>query len=186
MIVLVVIIIIIIIIIIWLSLFLAHPSERLIELLSLCFMHRPSCVNFLYFHLLLQNQWADFKQTWWGSSLREQGAKHKNTQNQFSSSLEPVDGFYPNMISAKFLGIILLEKDPKFFVCSGWGGGWLLLAKGRRDLNVLGNCIKCIDCYTRVIVVPPGALFLIVIIIIMIITILTSNIKGKVFIFYHC
>ena len=62
------------------------------------------------------------------------------------------------MISTKFLGIILLEKDPKFFVCSGWGGGWLLLAKGRRDLNVLGNCIKCIDCDTRVSVVPPGAL----------------------------
>ena len=36
--------------------------------------------------------------------------------------------------------------------------GDLLLAKGRRDLNVLGNCIKCIDCDTRVSVVPPGAL----------------------------
>ena len=67
--------------------------------------------------------------------------------------------FHPNMIPSKLLGITFLEKEPKFFVC--WvGGGWLLLAKGRMDLNVLGNCMKCIDCDTRVSVVPPGALVL--------------------------
>merc|ERR1712002_1041738 len=38
------------------------------------------------------------------------------------------------------------------------GEGWLLLAKGRMDLKVLGNCMKCIDCDIRVSVVPPGAL----------------------------
>ena len=63
--------------------FLAHPSQRLDELLPSLFVRRPSsvvrrassvvrrpsCVNFLHFHLLLQNRWADFNQTWWGSSL---------------------------------------------------------------------------------------------------------------------
>ena len=32
-------------------------------------VRRASCVNFLHFHLLLQNRWADFNQTWWGSSF---------------------------------------------------------------------------------------------------------------------
>ena len=37
-------------------------------------VRRPSSVvrralTFLHFHLLLQNRWADFIQTWWGSSL---------------------------------------------------------------------------------------------------------------------
>ena len=60
-------------------------------------------------------------------------------------TLEPVSGFHPNIISSKLLRIIL-EKKPKFFVCSGGGGGALLLAKRRKDLNVLGNCIKRIHC----------------------------------------
>ena len=48
---------------------LAHPSRRLDELLPSLLVRRPSCVNFLHFHLLLQNRWADFNQTWWGSSF---------------------------------------------------------------------------------------------------------------------
>ena len=65
---------------------------------------------------------------------------------------------------------IFIDEEYKLFMARPgiplWGGGQgakgqgrgLLLAKGRRDLNVLGNCMKCIDCDTRVSVVPPGAL----------------------------
>ena len=53
----------------------------------------------------------------------------------------------------KNISYLWQNLEPKFFVCPG-----VLQAKGRRDLNVLGNCIKCIDCDTRVSVVPPGAL----------------------------
>ena len=53
--------------------------------------------------------------------------------------------------------LLFMAKPGAKVLCMFRGGG-LLLAKGRRDLNVLGNCIKCIDCDTRVSVVPPGAL----------------------------
>ena len=58
----------------------------------------------------------------WDTSLSrwEGGGGGSKTQKHTS---EPVGGFHPNMISSKLLGIILLEKDPKFFVCSGGGGG---------------------------------------------------------------
>ena len=65
-------------------------------------------------------------------------------------------GFHPNTISSKLLGFTFPEKEPKIFCILG--EGWLLLAKGRMDLNVLGICMKCIDCDIRVSVVPPGAL----------------------------
>ena len=32
-------------------------------------VHRASCINFLNFHLLLDNAWLDFNQTWQESSL---------------------------------------------------------------------------------------------------------------------
>ena len=32
-------------------------------------VRRPSSVNFLHFHLLLENAWLDFNQTWQKSSL---------------------------------------------------------------------------------------------------------------------
>ena len=65
----------------WLLLFLAHLSRRLEWAIAVCF--RPSCVvrrascvvrrassvNFLHFHLLLENTWLDFNQTWQESSL---------------------------------------------------------------------------------------------------------------------
>ena len=47
------------------------------------------------------------------------GGGRQNTKTH----LEPASGFHPNMISSKLLGIIVLEKKPKFFVCSGGGGG---------------------------------------------------------------
>ena len=34
-----------------------------------CVVRRPSSVNFLHFHLLLENAWLDFNQTWQESSL---------------------------------------------------------------------------------------------------------------------
>ena len=46
---------------------LAHLSRRLEWAIAVRF--RPSCVNCLYFHLLLDNAWLDFNQTWQESSL---------------------------------------------------------------------------------------------------------------------
>ena len=47
--------------------FLAHLSRRLKWAIAVRF--RPSSVNFLHFHLLLENAWLDFNQTWQESSL---------------------------------------------------------------------------------------------------------------------
>ena len=57
------------------SLFLlAHPSRRLewaiaVRFRPSCVVRRPSSVNFLHFHLLLENACLDFNQTWQESSL---------------------------------------------------------------------------------------------------------------------
>ena len=60
---------------------LAHPSRRLEWAIAVRFrassvvrrassvVRRPSSVNFLHFHLLLENAWLDFNQTWQESSL---------------------------------------------------------------------------------------------------------------------
>ena len=47
--------------------YLAHLSQRLEWAIAVRF--RPSSVNFLHFHLLLENAWLDFNQTWQESSL---------------------------------------------------------------------------------------------------------------------
>ena len=63
------------------TLFLAHLSRRLKWAIAVhfhpssvvrrasCVVRRASCVNFLHFHLLLENAWLDFNQTWQESSL---------------------------------------------------------------------------------------------------------------------
>ena len=53
---------------------------------------------------------------------------------------------------------IFIDEEYKLFMASP---GIPLGAKGQgRVVSVLGNCTKCIDCDTRVSVVPPGALVL--------------------------
>ena len=54
--------------------FLAHLSQRLEWAIAVRFrpssvVRSPSSVNFLHFHLLLENAWLDFNQTWQESSL---------------------------------------------------------------------------------------------------------------------
>ena len=54
--------------------FLAHRSRRLEWAIAVRFrpssvVRRASSVNFLHFHLLLENAWLDFNQTWQESSL---------------------------------------------------------------------------------------------------------------------
>ena len=87
---------------------------------------------------------------WPDMYLFEQGGGARGKTLSFSS--EPVGGFHLNTISSKLLGITFPEKEPKIL-----GEGWLLLAKERMDLNVLGNYMKCIDC-DWVSVVPLGLL----------------------------
>ena len=52
--------------------FSAHLSRRLKVSYCRPFLsvaHRPSSINFLHFHLLLENAWLDFNQTWQELSL---------------------------------------------------------------------------------------------------------------------
>ena len=57
---------------------------------------------------------------------------------------------------------IFIDEEYKLFMARpgiplGGGGGQGAKGQGR-VVSVLGNCTKCIDCDTRVSVVPPGAL----------------------------
>ena len=52
------------------SAFFSSPEPKAqSELLPSVFGSRPSSVNCLHFHLLLENTWLDINQTWQGSSL---------------------------------------------------------------------------------------------------------------------
>ena len=46
-----------------------RPFSSVIRFRPSSVMRRASCVNFLHFHLLLENAWLDFNQTWQESSL---------------------------------------------------------------------------------------------------------------------
>ena len=48
------------------------------ELLPSVFVRRASSVNFLHFHLLLENAWLDINQTWQESSLGVGDSKFKS------------------------------------------------------------------------------------------------------------
>ena len=70
--------------------FLAHLSfsDRLLSVVRLS-------VNFSHFHLLLQNHWADFNQTWYKAPLGE--GNSSLTKFKKSSCPKPLRQFQPNL-----------------------------------------------------------------------------------------
>ena len=105
----------------WYSQGMLLPKAQVVFLIKICPLSVVVVVvvvvvNFSHFHLLLQNHWANFNQTWHKASLGEEDSnlfkrwappsskarklgKSKNILTKFnkSSSQEPLDKFQPNL-----------------------------------------------------------------------------------------